>query len=64
MAAVLSFSAADDVAASSQRHAMTIAMPDGYGNCRLNFLVSLRMATSAVAADLRSTIRKRGEQFW
>ena len=64
MLAVLSFNAADEVAASSHRHAMIIAMLDGHGGCRLDFLVTLRMATSAVATDLRSTVRKRGGQFW
>ena len=64
MLAVLSFSAADDVAAGSHQHAMIIAMLDGHGSCRLNFLITLRTAKSAVAADLRPTIRKRGGQFW
>jgi hypothetical protein len=64
MLAVLRFNAADEVAAGSRQDAMIIAMLDGHGGCRLNFLVTLRMATSAVAADLRSTIRKRGGQFW
>lgn len=64
MVAVLSFNASDDGAASLQRHAMIIAKLDGHGDCRLNFLVILRVATSAVAVGLRSTIRKRGGQFW
>jgi hypothetical protein len=64
MLGVLSFNGADDGAASSHRHAMIIVMLDGHGGCRLNLLVTLRMATSAVAADLGSTIRKRGGQLW
>ncbi len=64
MLAVLSFSAADDVAAGSHQHVVTIAMLDGHGGCRLTVLVSLRIATSAVAADLRPTISKRGGQLW
>jgi len=64
MVAVLSVNAFDDGAASSHRHAMIIAMLEGHGECRLNSLVGLCMATSTVAADVRSTIRKRGGQFW
>jgi hypothetical protein len=61
---MVSFNGSDDGAACSHQHAMMIAMLDGHRGCRLNLLVTLRMATSAVVADLRSTIRKRGGQFW
>jgi len=64
MVAVLSFNSSDDGAGSSHQHAMIIAMLDGDGGCRLNFLIILGMARSAIAADLRPTIRKRGGQFW
>ena len=64
MVVIRSFNGFDEEAGSSHEHAMIIAMLDGHGGCRLNFLVSLRMAPSAVAANLRSTTRKRSEQFW
>ena len=64
MVAMLSLNGSDDVAASWHQHGMIIAMLDRDDGCKPNFLVTLCMATSAVAADLRSTISKRAGQSW
>lgn len=64
MVGVKSFKGSYEGAGRSDQHGMIIEMLDGNGGCRLNFPVILRTVTSAVAADLRSRIRKRGGKFY
>ncbi len=64
MLAVLNFNAADEMAASARRRAVMIAIVDAHGGCCSILLITLRLATSRVAADLKSTIRKGGGYSW
>jgi hypothetical protein len=64
MAAMLRLDASDDGTASWHEHMMIIVIGDEDGGCSLDFLVTLRMTTSAVVADLRSAISRRGGQSW
>ncbi len=64
MLAVLSSNAADETAAGMRQRVMMIAIVDAHGGWGSILLITLRLATSGVAADLKSTIRKGGGYSW